>query len=139
MSAPKRFQDQQLRSAHFYNEVWVVCPACKQKAIAKVDYEAASARLTCISCGYHKEVSTRISATARLVTAAHVYFDAELWLKSHSGINMCFLLLTKNTCCTLKHILQQVYGNIKTGLTLHCSKNCPAFIMKQKTGKTCCS
>lgn len=112
MSAPKRFQDQQLRSAHFYNEVWVVCPACKQKAIAKVDYEAASARLTCIFCGYHKEVSTRISATARLVTAAHVYFDAELWLKKPFRNKYVFLAFN------MEHLLY-LEAYIAAGLREH--------------------
>lgn len=82
MPAPRRFTDQQKTLADFYGEVWVACPSCSQKAVARADFEQGRARLTCSSCGYHKEVDTRIGPTANLVQAAHGYFHAELWLQA---------------------------------------------------------
>jgi predicted RNA-binding Zn-ribbon protein involved in translation (DUF1610 family) len=80
-----RFQDQNFRLSEFQNEVWVVCPKCSKKAIAKVDYEAKKARLICDSCGYNKEIETSSSILGlkgNWQTAANTYFDAELWLKT---------------------------------------------------------
>lgn len=75
-----RFQDQNLRLTDFQKEVWVVCPQCSKKAIAKVDYEFQKAKLFCAHCGYNKEKITTISGQqAHLILAAHSYFDAELW------------------------------------------------------------
>ncbi|WP_338378612.1 hypothetical protein [uncultured Flavobacterium sp.] len=56
MSDNYRFQDQNLRLTDFQKEVWIVCPQCSKKAIAKVDYESHYARLFCISCGLNKEL-----------------------------------------------------------------------------------
>lgn len=54
----QRFNDQNKTLSDFYTEVWVVCPACAKKAIAKVNYEEKQARLYCESCGYNKQSST---------------------------------------------------------------------------------
>jgi transcription elongation factor Elf1 len=78
MNSTARFQDENLIRSDFYKEVWVVCPSCGKKAIAKVNFEAKTARLFCTSCSYNKETST-----AYVETAANYYFDhAELWLKA---------------------------------------------------------
>ncbi len=102
MDKQARFVDEQLTIADFYNEVLVVCPSCSGRAIAIIDQTKETARLTCTSCGYSKEVPTRYSyapdgkrqtgipddsnsaksKTYLLVNAAHTYFNAELWLQA---------------------------------------------------------
>ena len=57
MSNNHRFQDQNKIASDFYQEVWVVCPVCQKKAIAKTFIEKKVARLQCLSCSYKKEVS----------------------------------------------------------------------------------
>ncbi|WP_417431657.1 hypothetical protein [Halpernia sp.] len=77
-----RFQDQHLRLADFNQEVWVVCPQCSKKAIAKANEE--NARLFCNNCGYQKETSLTmlvLNQKVKVKMAAHFYFDAELWLQ----------------------------------------------------------
>ena len=101
MDKHARFVDEQLTVADFYNEVLVVCPACTGRAIAISDQIKENARLSCTNCGYSKEVSTRYNynpeenrqtgkpdgansskpKTFQLFTAAHTYFNAELWLQ----------------------------------------------------------
>ncbi len=79
-----RFADQNKTISNFYEEVWVVCPSCSKKAIAKTNTEAKSARLYCPSCGYNKETSMEFlyaGQKALTIRAAHLYFDAELWLQ----------------------------------------------------------
>lgn len=82
MTQPNRFQDENLTLSHFYEEVWVVCPNCEKKAIAKVDFENKTARLFCVHCGYNKETTTALPKNGSIKTAAHLYFEAELWLKA---------------------------------------------------------
>jgi len=82
MTQQNRFQDQNLTKYDFYKEVWVVCPSCEKKAIAKVDFEIKLARLICINCGLSKETTIQISKNASLEMAANIYFNAELWLKA---------------------------------------------------------
>ena len=82
MSTPVRFSDDNLTLADFYAEVWVACPSCARKAIARADYEQQLARLTCPHCGYHKEVATTLTQKMALVQPAHGYFDAALWLQA---------------------------------------------------------
>lgn len=60
MSQSNRFQDENHILANFYKEVWVVCPYCKKKAVAKVNFENKSARLFCVHCGFNKETSTAL-------------------------------------------------------------------------------
>ncbi|OJX49808.1 MAG: hypothetical protein BGO88_08635 [Flavobacterium sp. 38-13] len=79
-----RFSDQNKTLSHFYDEVWVVCPACAKKAVAKASLENKSARLYCSNCGYIKEASMETSVGGQrgiLRWAAHNYFNAELWLQ----------------------------------------------------------
>lgn len=81
---PTRFQDQHKRLSDFQTEVWVSCPRCKQRAVAKVDYELCEARLLCLGCGYHKKQSAEMTVMGHKgnwTMAAHYYFDAELWLQ----------------------------------------------------------
>ena len=75
-----RFNDENLILKDFYQESWVVCPSCKKRAIAKVDFERCIARLFCVQCGYNKETKTAIT-NGTVYMDAHYYFDAELWLK----------------------------------------------------------
>lgn len=82
MTQQNRFQDENLTKYDFYKEVWIVCPSCEKKAIAKVDFEIKLARLICINCGLNKETTIQISKNASLEMAANIYFNAELWLKA---------------------------------------------------------
>jgi Zn ribbon nucleic-acid-binding protein len=82
MSQTNRFQDDNKVLADFYKEVWVVCPSCEKKAIAKVNFENKNARLFCVQCGYNKETSTTLVKNGSVETAANFYFQAELWLKA---------------------------------------------------------
>lgn len=81
MNKQNRFQDENLNLSNFYKEVWVVCPSCANKAIARVNFENNTARLLCLSCGYNKETSTAIVKNGTIKTAANYYFQAVLWLK----------------------------------------------------------
>ena len=81
MEDPGRFSDEQLRLSDFYDEVWVVCHACKAKAIAIVNRAIQEARLICSQCGYNKTVSTMQQANANFEMPAHSYFGANLWLQ----------------------------------------------------------
>jgi uncharacterized Zn finger protein (UPF0148 family) len=76
-----RFQDENLLLSHFYQEVWVVCPSCAKRAMAKVNFENKMARLFCPKCGYNKEATTAIK-NGTIKTAANHYFQVELWLKA---------------------------------------------------------
>lgn len=82
-----RFTDQNYRLSDFEKEVWVLCPKCHQQAIAALNDTAKEARLRCVSCGYSKTASKCVEYAegkyAELKQAAHLYFDAALWL-SHS-------------------------------------------------------
>lgn len=82
MSQPNRFQDENYTLSNFYQEVWVVCPSCGKKAIAKVDFKTKIARLFCLNCGYNKETSTAFTENGSIEMAANNYFQAELWLKA---------------------------------------------------------
>lgn len=79
-----RFKDQNHRLSDFENEVWVVCPKCSQQAITKLIDEPKEARLHCEHCGYSKTVSKCIEYAegklGELNQAAHLYFEAQLWL-----------------------------------------------------------
>ena len=80
----KRFKDQNLRISDFYDEVVVICPACSKNAIAKSNTSTHTARLWCLHCGHNKEVSketTIIGIKTAVQTAAHTFFNAELWLQ----------------------------------------------------------
>lgn len=80
----QRFSDQNKIISDFYDEVWVVCPVCSKKGIVKTDVEKRRARLQCLSCGYNKSTTTESSILNKKVnirTAAHQFFEAELWLQ----------------------------------------------------------
>lgn len=81
MGLSKRFVDENKTLSYFCHEVWVVCPACAARAIAKTDEANKTARMFCTQCGYHKEVSTMLDKNASLIVAANVYFTAPLWLQ----------------------------------------------------------
>lgn len=77
-----RFHDQNLRITDFQQEVDVVCPKCQKKALATVNYEDKQAKLICKHCGYidiKESAVTFLGVHDYFRTAAHVYFDAELW------------------------------------------------------------
>lgn len=82
MNQPSRFQDENLILSNFYQEVWVVCPSCAKKAIAKTNFEAKTARLFCVHCGYNKETTTALVPKGTVEMAANWYFNVELWLKA---------------------------------------------------------
>ena len=80
-----RFQDQNKTIQDFYNEVWVVCPSCDKKAVAKVIEENNQVSLYCKHCGYNKKKSTEIYISGTkdiLEMPAHRFFDTELWLQA---------------------------------------------------------
>lgn len=84
MSNNHRFQDQNKTASDFYQEVWVVCPVCQKKAIAKTFRDKKVARLQCLSCGYNKEVSMESEIVGHKVlnlSSANYFFGAELWLQ----------------------------------------------------------
>lgn len=58
---PVRFNDQNKTLKDYQTEVWVMCPNCAKKAIAKVDYELKKATLFCESCGFNKQISTEVN------------------------------------------------------------------------------
>ncbi|MDZ7648635.1 MAG: hypothetical protein U5K54_16435 [Cytophagales bacterium] len=76
-----RFQDDNTRLSDFYEEVWVVCPSCSRKAIAKRNDETKNQLLFCVHCGYNKSVSAKIKG-GWVDTAAHEYFETDLWLET---------------------------------------------------------
>ena len=82
MIPPNRFQDENLVLSDFYKEVWIECPVCAKKAIAKSDFEAKTARLFCLHCGFYKVTSVLLDTNATIEMAAHIFFDAPLWLKA---------------------------------------------------------
>jgi hypothetical protein len=81
MPNPNRFQDENLLLSNFYQEVWIVCPTCAKKAMAKVNYETTTARLFCLHCGCNKETTTSIK-NGTIEMPANQYFQAELWLQA---------------------------------------------------------
>ena len=81
MTHSNRFQDENLILSDFYQEVWVVCPSCEKKAIARVNNETKNARLFCVHCAYNKEILTTIKNSSIKTTANH-YFQADYWLKT---------------------------------------------------------
>lgn len=76
-----RFRDANWRLPHFYNEVWVECPACRGKATAVANRESKEARLLCLHCGYNKTRPTNLKPFGDIEMAAHGYFGAKLWLQ----------------------------------------------------------
>lgn len=81
---PTRHEDTDLTLDDFRTEVWVVCPHCERKAIARADHELRVARLLCAHCSYTREVSTETSLLgmkANLLISANAYFGTGLWLQ----------------------------------------------------------
>ena len=81
MKKSNRFRDEQKQLSDFDKEVWVVCPSCTYKAIVIANDVNKIARLSCIACGYNKEVNIMLNEHTELKIAAHLYFDAVLWLQ----------------------------------------------------------
>lgn len=77
-----RFNDENKTLFDFSDEVWVACPACTKRAIARADYQLNKARLFCVHCGYNKELSTVIAKNITVNQPAHLFFAAELWLQA---------------------------------------------------------
>lgn len=82
ISEQNRFNDENKTLSDYSYEVWVVCPACSKRAIAKADFLKKNARLFCVQCGYNKEQSTEIAKNITVNQPAHLFFDAELWLQA---------------------------------------------------------
>lgn len=123
-----RFTDQNKTTQDFYQEVWVVCPSCNKKAIAKADYNKKEARLYCESCGYNKQIPTETSVfgiKGNWEMAAHSYFNAKLWLQ-HPFKNEAFFAYNKEHL----HYLEQY---IAAGLREH--KNRTGFTLLEKLPK----
>lgn len=79
-----RFTDQNKTIRDFNDEVWVVCPTCAKKAVAKADDKQKEVRLFCENCGYNKHASTETTVfgiKGNWKMAAHSYFKANLWLQ----------------------------------------------------------
>lgn len=82
MNEQSRFNDQNKTLSDFSDEVWVVCPACAKKAIARADFQNKKVRLFCIQCGYNKVLSTEIAKNTTVNQPAHLFFNAELWFQA---------------------------------------------------------
>jgi len=80
MNPTNRFQDENLVLSDFYDEVWVVCKACANRAVAKRNAEEKTVRLFCVHCGYNKEVSNAFGKDGSIVMAANGFFETDLWL-----------------------------------------------------------
>jgi hypothetical protein len=79
-----RFNDQNKTLEDFNKEVLVSCPNCTKKAFSKVNHDKKEARLICSHCSFSKTSSTIIlinGKKAEIILAAHLYFEADLWLK----------------------------------------------------------
>ena len=96
----KRFLDGNLRLAEFMDEVWVVCPVCSKKATALRIPDRDSARMSCLSCGYARELSTKAENGMSIIMPAHAYFNAVLWLQmpfrkhlfqAYNGLHLTYL------------------------------------------------
>ncbi|EKB51122.1 hypothetical protein [Cecembia lonarensis] len=85
-----RFQDKQVRLSDFEKEVWVKCPKCEAMATCTVDFEIKRAKLVCLHCGNNQQKSTVYAKNGSWEVAAHVYFEAELWLSSNFRGNHLF-------------------------------------------------
>jgi len=124
----QRFNDQNKTIQDFYQEVWVVCPSCNKKAIAKADYDKKEARLYCESCGYNKQTSTETSVfgiKGNWEMAAHGYFNAELWLQYPFKNDVFYAYNDEHL-----HYLEQY---IAAGLREH--KNSAGFTLLEKLPK----
>jgi len=82
MDGNYRFNDENLTLDSFYANVDVVCSICNRRASARVDFDRHTARLLCTHCGYSKELSTKIGKYGSLQMAAHMFFNATLWLQA---------------------------------------------------------
>ena len=111
-----RFTDQNEILSDFYDEVWMVCPSCSKKAIARNDREKRIARLQCLACGYHKEV------TMEYIAAACAFFEVELWLQ-HSFKNDVFYAYNESH-------LEYLEGYISASLREH--KDRTGFTLLEK-------
>lgn len=122
----KRFQDEEKRLTDFYQEVWVKCPSCAQRAVATVDFTIYKAGLYCSHCGYHKTVITG-NENRSYKAAAHWYFDEidELWLQ-HRFRNRTFLAYN------MAHLL---YLERYIAATLREHKNRTGFTVLEKLPK----
>lgn len=123
-----RFIDQNKTTSDFYDEVWVVCPPCNKKAIAKADHDKKEALLYCESCGYNNQVPTEtvvFGVKGNWEMAAHAYFNAKLWLQ-HSFKNDLFFAYNGKHL----HYLEQY---IAAGLREH--KNRTGFTLLEKLPK----
>lgn len=79
-----RFTDENKILSEFQDEVWTVCPSCGKRAMARTDQALRKARLTCVHCGLHREVSTDTTSSGvagSLLMPAQQYFGAALWLQ----------------------------------------------------------
>ncbi|MGN0002153.1 MAG: hypothetical protein ACI35V_01845 [Sphingobacterium composti] len=132
-----RFTDQNKRLTDFQTTVWVECPSCTKKAIAKVDYETAKAILFCESCGYNKQKNTEstvFGVKGNWNLDAHSYFDAELWLK-HPFKNEVFFAFNGEH---LEYLEQYIAADLRehkerTGFTL--LEKLPKFYHEAKNRK----
>lgn len=125
MTNPCRFQDENLTLSYFYEEVWVICPNCEKKAIAKVVYQNKIARLFCVHCGYNKETTTALLKNVSINTAANQYFDAELWLKASYKTEVFWAFNKKH----LEYLERYI------GATLREHKDRTAFTLLEKLPK----
>ncbi|RWU10884.1 hypothetical protein [Pedobacter chitinilyticus] len=84
MTAQKRFQDENKRLSEFETEVWVQCPLCSKKAVAKVDHQLGEAKLLCSNCGHVKTTTTEtvvFGVKAKWIRSAEEYFGVQMWLQ----------------------------------------------------------
>jgi len=134
---PVRFTDQNKTLKDYQTEVWVMCPNCAKKAIAKVDYELKKATLFCESCGFNKQISIEVNVlgiNGNWNIAAHSYFGAELWLQ-HPFKNDVFVAFNADH---LTYLEQYITADLRehkerTGFTL--LERLPKFYHEAKNRK----
>lgn len=132
-----RFTDQNKGLSDFQTEVWVVCPTCAKKAIAKVDYELKKAILFCESCGFNKQTSTEATIFGRTGNwniAAHSYFGAQIWLQ-YSFKNDMFVAFNADHLTYLEQYIAADLREhkVRTGFTL--LERLPKFYHEAKNRK----
>jgi Zn ribbon nucleic-acid-binding protein len=121
MPDQKRFLDQKLIAADFYNEVLVKCPQCKAKAAAHADSLSQIAKLVCTECGYNK-TATMQNGGGRTNAAANTYFQAELWLQYPFGNDLFWAYNEQH----LKYLEEYIAASLRQSL------NRSGFTMTEK-------
>ncbi|MES2455860.1 MAG: hypothetical protein V4594_09980 [Bacteroidota bacterium] len=75
MELSNRFQDEEKSIDDFGDEVWVVCPTCKEKSIIAKSADKKTVRWVCTACGFSRQ-----EEAWKTLPANHYFDEAKLWL-----------------------------------------------------------